>query len=88
MHVDFYETMDSGDQKIICKAILKDSKVVFEGGSFRKYLNVGIRDVFSDNSSKTSPPKTVYPDDGIIFLKNLKYNYSGSRLRASDIIED
>jgi len=77
--VEFYRTVDSGKQGLDGKALLIEGKVVFRDlpGKLIAELREGIR----------TKSGFIYPDDGIRFLEVLKFAYSGSRLRASDVIE-
>ena len=77
--VEFYMTTDNSEQRLIGKVLLIEGKVVFRDlpGKLIAELREGIR----------GKGNFVYPNDGIRFLEVLKFAYSGSRLRASDVID-
>jgi len=78
--VEFYRTIDEG-QEIIGVAFLRGDKVSFK--DLPTKLTGELREGIRERASMT----LIYPKDGVKFLEALKYAYSGSILRASDVIE-
>ena len=81
--VHIYEIQDDGSSVIGCTVQLVGKEVRFKGKHAEHYeydLEVGI---FTPVGKRG---KVVYPRDGLKFLKALKFQYTGSRVRASDVI--
>jgi hypothetical protein len=79
--VNFIQTTDT-DEKIVMVLGIKSGKpVVIKGKKFAKAMNIP-GTVFQ---AKNGIP--FYPSDGWRYLKAAQYQFSGSRLRATDIIE-
>jgi len=78
--VEFYRTIDDG-QETIGVAFLRGDKVSFKDLPTKliEELRKGIRGKIQGH--------LFYPKDGVKFLEALKYAYSGSILRASDVME-
>lgn len=77
--VKFLVTTEKGQEEA-GYAALKDGKIIFEGLSVQliedlKRGIIGYRE------------KVYKPEDGIDFLRNLKYAFTGSLIRATDIKE-
>ena len=82
--VILYEIDDNDySMKPICEFGLVDGEVkIVKGGEIRGILQDMERGIMGEDE------KLLYPKDGIKFLARLKYAYSGSYLRAGDIIDD
>lgn len=79
--VEIYRTTDDG-QELMGKVVLEGVKIRFEGlpqkmvDSFYEGGIMGLAEV-----------GPVAPQDGEIFLEMLRYQFSGSRIRASQVME-
>jgi len=82
MKVKFFSTNDDGTQKEIGEAVMENGEVVLRGlpGRLAKTLQI--------DGIPGKGGKTLFPADGKKFLERLQVEFSGSRLRASDIIKD
>jgi hypothetical protein len=84
-YVEFYQLENSGKQAIVatCK-LTEDNQVICEGEQnlINKLNTRGIKDY-----TETSRLKILYPKDGLVFLTQLRYNFSSGYLNASEIKE-
>jgi hypothetical protein len=80
--VEFYLTTYKGQEKI-GEVIYDGEKVHFEGLPSKMVKNLIEKGVWM--TPKKGP---FFPKDGRIFLEALRYEYSGSYLRASRVIKD
>ena len=79
--VEFYSLEKTGKQEVIGTVVFENEKVTFLELSkeFIEYLKLGIR-----------LPKLkgeVYPKDGLKFLEVLPLTFTGTYLRASEVME-
>ena len=79
--VEFY-SYTTGEQQTIGKALLQGNVIRFEG------LRDEVIQDFYDNGIRKAPNRkgTVFPKDGLLFLKSLRYEFTGSMFRASDVL--
>ena len=83
-YVEFYKLNNDGSQSVIAKCQLdKNGKVFCEGHE------ILIKNLERDGIVNYSDPekKTLFFADGILFLEQLKYNFTSGYLNASDVKE-
>lgn len=82
-YVEIYKLQNDGSQKVIAVCRFLAENVVCEGDEvFVKNLEKnGIRDYSSDSL------RSLFTEDGVKFLEQLKYNFKSGYLNASDIKE-
>jgi len=86
--VHIYETQDDASQTITCTVKLVGNQVKFTG-QYGKYYKEDLQEngiyILDDGEDKY-----LYPKDGLEFMEALSTHYSGSAVRASDVmtIED
>ena len=80
--VEVYETRDDATQHVILTVKLVGKTCRFDGD---RYLAKELKDrgIFTKGGIRG---KYLYPYDGLKFMKRLATHYSGSRIRASDVI--
>jgi len=81
--VHIYEIQDDGSSVIGCTVQLVGKEVRFKGIHGKHYkddLEVGVFTVVGKRG------KVLYPKDGLKFMKALKFQYTGSAVRASDVM--
>lgn len=76
--VKFLETNDDGTQSVA-------GTVMFDGGevTFQDISPPNIR--YFERTGILIGSKTIYPKDGLKYLENLKFAFSDSRFRATDV---
>ena len=81
--VEIYKLSENGAQETIVTCKLLGEIVSCEGeAKLVEYLTAkGIADYSS------STPVTLYPQDGLRFLQQLKFNFKSGYISASDVIE-
>lgn len=82
--VEILKLQNDGSQKIIATCKLIGEKVICEG---QEEL---VNDLSSNgiiNYSDQGAEK-LYPQDGLLFLEQLKFNFKSGYLNATDIIEE
>jgi len=82
--VHIYETQDDASQTIVCTVKLVSNQVRFMG----KYGKIYKRDLQENGIYlyNDGEHKYLYPKDGLEFMEALSTHYSGSMVRASDVI--
>ncbi len=83
--VEIYKLENNGDQTILATCSLEAEVVMCEGeGIFVENLkNVGISNYTGDRGTK----ERLLPEDGLLFLENLKYAFRSGYLMATDVLE-
>jgi len=79
-YVEIY-SFTSGKQIVVGCVELANEEVTFKGLS-RKFVDPLLEDGIVIGG------KTVFPEDGLDFLKALEYQFSGSMTRASKVLEE
>ncbi len=85
MHkVEIYKLQNDGAQVVIATCRLQDGTVDCDGDmNFVTHLKEeGIIDYSQKAHTK------VFPKDGMLFLKQLQYNFKSGYLNASEVIEE
>ena len=80
--VEVYETRDDATQHVILTVKLVGKSCRFEGNKFMA-KELKDRGIFT-NVGKWG--KYLFPHDGLKFMKQLSTHYTGSRIRASDVL--
>lgn len=80
-YVTINRTTESGPEEI-GRVVLDDGVITFQG-DFTKNMVEDMREGVRDPESGTN----FTPKSGIRFLKVLKFKFSGSMIRATDVIE-
>ena len=82
--VIIYSLKENGEQQLEVECSLINNVVEISGNDSLKdkLVNDGIKDYNSKVDS------FLFPKDGIIFLKQLRYNFRTAYLSATDVIED
>ena len=78
--VEIYRTTDDG-QELWGRVVMEGGKIRFEG------LCKKMVDILRDGILGVEAFGFVKPEDGEIFLEMLRYEFTGSRIRASLVIE-
>jgi hypothetical protein len=80
--VEVYETRDDGTDRVIMTVKLVGKSCRFDGA---KFLAKELKDrgIYT-NVGKWG--KYLFPHDGLKFMKQLSTHYTGSRIRASDVL--
>ena len=83
VYVDFLQTQDNGSQQIIFTVELIDGRPEVTRGdkAYAESLGIPTRDIQGEGG------KLVSPSDGIEYMRALRFAFSGSRLRATDVKE-
>jgi hypothetical protein len=78
--VTIYTVQDDNSMKVFCRAELADGakSVSFAGEGIDRF-----REEMASQGIRGKMGKPYFPSDGEKFLENLKYEFSGSRMRAS-----
>lgn len=85
MRVDILETREDGSQVVIGSfELYPDGKIGVVGQQSKFLLELVEGGIWNRLSKK---PEIVTEDNGELFLKNLRFNFTGSRIRATDVIE-
>lgn len=82
--VEIYKLQNDGSHRVVATCTLANRKVVCEGDeAFVK--NLESEGIF--NYLETMPEK-IYPEDGILFLENLRFSFRSGYLNASKVREE
>lgn len=82
-YVEIYKLNKGGSQEVLLTCMLSSDKVVFEGSE--NLINNLKKEGILDYSSEER--RVLFPDDGLLFLEQLKYHFKSGYLNASDILE-
>ena len=82
--VKILKLQNDGSQKIIVTCKLIGEKVICEGQEelVSSLSNNGIINYFNEGAEK------LYPQDGLLFLEQLKFNFKSGYLNATDVMEE
>ncbi len=81
--VEIYKTRNDGSQCVVATCTLASGKVICKGDeAFVK--NLESEGIF--NYLETMPEK-IYPEDGLMFLENLRFSFRSGYLNASEVRE-
>ncbi len=81
-YVEFYKLNNDGSQLVIAKCLLNENGEVICEGQENLIKNLeknGIKNYMDKSGDK------LFFKDGILFLEQLKYNFTSGYLNASDI---
>lgn len=81
--VEIYKLQNDGTQQIVCVCKFDGEKVFCEGEGLL-VQNLESEGIW-DNS--VAPRKKVFPKDGMVFLENLRFNFSSGYLNGSEVKE-
>ena len=79
--------VDSKSDKVVARIELKDRAIHYSGKHAKFYEEIHNKNGIRDFTQMTRKGKMCYPKDGALFLKNLKHEYCGARIKATDIME-
>lgn len=82
--VEIYKLNNDGSQRVIATCKLVEDKVICEGDEkFVEHLSTsGIYDY------SQTPLAKILPENGRVFLEQLKFNFKSGYLNASEVKED